>query len=79
MAPPACLSLPFHYNVPVYISQLIKANESKEKADVLSEKCNLINVCVCKAARLGTSFMLFTCCKVLAGEGTLIIKTLYKG
>lgn len=43
----------------------------------MAEKCNLINVCW--AAALGTSFMLFTGCYVLAGEGTLIIKAFHKG
>lgn len=44
----------------------------------MAEKCNLINVCV-RAALLSTSFMLFTGCNVLAGEGTLIIKAFHKG
>lgn len=43
----------------------------------MAEKCNLINVCW--AAVLSTSFMLFTGCNVLAGEGTLIIKAFHKG
>lgn len=43
----------------------------------MAEKCNLINVSW--AAVLSTSFMLFTGCNVLAGEGTLIIKAFHKG
>lgn len=44
----ACL-LPFHYSMPVYISKLIKGNESKEEAHV----CSFIK-CVlgCSARRI---------------------------
>lgn len=74
---PACLSLPFHYSMPVSISKLIKENESNGGSPRVAEKYNLINVC--GAAALGTSFMLFTGCYVFGDEGTSIWKAFSKG